>query len=172
MLTASQIKEEVFNKNIIINPFDESKLNPNSYNLSLSKHLLIYENEVLDSKQDNPTISIDIPKEGFTLKKGELYLGSTIERTTVKNLIPVLNGRSSIGRLGLFIHVSAGFGDIGFDGTWTLELYPTKDIIVYEGMRICQICFHKPDGLINSTYKGKYQSQVLPTKSRLFTEFS
>ena len=97
-------------KEIIIEPFDPSRINPNSYNLSLANELLVYENDLLDMKTPNPTRHITIPPEGLVLEPGRLYLGRTNEFTRTDKYIPMLEGRSSTGRLGLFIHVTAGFG--------------------------------------------------------------
>ncbi len=101
-------------KEIIITPFDEKRINPNSYNLSLADELLVYEKEALDMKKPNPTKRIVIPDEGLLLEPNRLYLGRTNEFTKTDRYVPMLEGRSSTGRLGLFIHVTAGFGDIGF----------------------------------------------------------
>ena len=93
-------------KEIIIEPFDPSRINPNSYNLSLANELLVYENDLLDMKTPNPTRHITIPPEGLVLEPGRLYLGRTNEFTRTDKYIPMLEGRSSTGRLGLFIHVT------------------------------------------------------------------
>ncbi|MDR0967948.1 MAG: dCTP deaminase [Rickettsiales bacterium] len=149
--------------NIIINPFDIKCLGTNSYDIHLNNKLLVYTNpfinKALDAKSENSTIEICIPKEGLVLQPNKLYLGSTIEYTETHNLIPVIDGRSSIGRLGLFVHITAGFGDIGFCGKWTLEIvviHPTK---IYPNMRIGQIYYEKPDGKITQLYNGHYQYQ-------------
>ena len=99
---------------VIIDPFDEQHLNPNSYNLTLHDEILTYEEVVLDMRQPNRTRRIVIPEEGFVLSPNQLYLGRTAERTETHNLVPMIEGRSSVGRLGLFVHVTAGFGDVGF----------------------------------------------------------
>ena len=101
-------------KEIVIDPFDETKMNPNSYNLSLHNELLVYDAPVLDMKTPNPATLIQIPPEGLTLAPGRLYLGRTKEFTKTEGFVPMLEGRSSIGRLGMCIHATAGFGDVGF----------------------------------------------------------
>ena len=113
ILSGLQIRNHIGHE-IIIDPFDDSRLNPNSYNLSLHNELLIYTNNELDMKRDNPSEKILIPPEGFLLRPGKLYLGRTAEYTKTEGYIPMLEGRSSIGRLGICIHVTAGFGDVGF----------------------------------------------------------
>jgi dCTP deaminase len=107
-------------KEIIIDPFNEKQLNPNSYNLRLHHELLVYDNKILDMKKPNPYQIITIPQEGMVMETGKLYLGRTMEYTKTEKCVPMLEGRSSVGRLGLFVHVTAGFGDIGFSGYWTL----------------------------------------------------
>jgi len=124
----------------------------------------------LDPKQNNPyTISI-ISEDGILLVPGELYLAQTLEYTETHNLVPVISGRSSIGRLGLFIHVTAGFGDIGFCGHWTLELAVIRPLIVYPRMPLAQIYYHVPVGTIEE-YKGKYQSNMGVQSSQLWKEY-
>ena len=126
-------------KEIVIEPFDEKRLNPNSYNLSLHNQLLVYENELLDMKTPNPVKQLTIPEEGLVLDPGKLYLGRTQEFTKTESFVPMMEGRSSVGRLGLFIHVTAGFGDVGFAGYWTLEIFCVQPIRIYPGVEICQI---------------------------------
>ncbi len=108
ILSGLKIKEEL-NKNIFIEPFCENKLNPNSYNLSLFDELVVYDEDFLDMKKEHKTKTIKIPKEGLLLEPNKLYLGRTNEYTRTENYVPMLEGRSSIGRLGLYIHVTAGY---------------------------------------------------------------
>ena len=123
MILSGKEIEKHLGKEIVIEPYDPSRLNPNSYNLSLANELLVYENELLDMKTPNPTRHLTIPEEGLVLEPGKLYLGRTNEFTRTDGFVPMLEGRSSTGRLGLFIHVTAGFGDVGFAGYWTLEIF-------------------------------------------------
>ena len=109
--------------NIIIDPFDERNLNPNSYNLTLHNELITYEEVVLDMRQPNRVRRIVIPEDGLVLGPNQLYLGRAVERTETHNLVPMIQGRSSVGRLGLSVDATAGFGDVGFSGFWTLEMY-------------------------------------------------
>lgn len=122
ILSGKEIQKHI-GKEIIIEPFDQSRVNPNSYNLTLHNELLVYENHELDMKKLNPTKRITIPEEGLVLEPNRLYLGRTNEFTKTEGFVPMLEGRSSTGRLGLFIHVTAGFGDVGFAGYWTLEIF-------------------------------------------------
>ena len=128
ILTGDAIYKRLGNS-IIIDPFDFNKLNPNSYNLTLNNKLLVYNKQKLDMKINNDYHIVEIPEEGLLLEPGRVYLGRTNEYTETQNLVPMLEGRSSHGRLGLFVHVSAGFGDIGFRGYWTLELSCVQPIV-------------------------------------------
>lgn len=168
ILTGNKIKEEYDNKNIIIDPFDVSCLNPNSYNLHISNTLKVYDEEVLDPKKNNSTKTIIIPEDGFLLEPHKLYIGSTIERTFTDKYVPCIDGRSSYGRFGMFIHITAGFGDIGFNGTWTLEIMTSNKLIVYPNSEICQIYFMTPFGNCDIKYDGRYQNQIDPTPSRSY----
>ena len=123
-------------------------------------------------RKDNPTIEYPIPENGFILYPGELYLGTTMERTFTEKYIPMISGRSSIGRLGIDIHKTAGFGDIGFDGKWTLEIVATVPVLVYPGMEICQIYFESPEGPTGIKYNGRYQNQEDVERSRFFLDFN
>lgn len=156
---------------IVITPFDEKKINPNSYNLSLHNELLVYENSVLDMKKPNPVQKIEIPASGLKLEPGRLYLGRTLEYTRTEHLIPMLEGRSSVGRLGLFIHITAGFGDVGFAGYWTLEMFCTQPIVIYPYVEICQIYYHTIEGDYDPYRSGKYQNNSGIQPSLLYREF-
>jgi dCTP deaminase len=115
ILSGEEIRKNL-GKQVVIDPFREAQLNPNSYNLTLHDELLTYEEVVLDMRQPNRTRRLTIPQEGMVLNPNQLYLGRTVERTETHDLVPMIEGRSSIGRLGLFVHVTAGFGDVGFCG--------------------------------------------------------
>lgn len=158
-------------KEIVIEPFDERRVNPNSYNLSLHRELLVYEEPVLDMKKPNPVKRIVIPADGLRLEPGRLYLGRTNEFTRTETFVPMLEGRSSVGRLGLFIHVTAGFGDVGFAGYWTLEMFCTQPIVVYPDVEICQIYYHTIEGEYDRYDTGKYQNNTGIQPSLLYREF-
>ena len=166
MLTGSKILEEIEAGHIRITPFDKTKVNPNSYNLTLNNTLLVYSDKVIDFKKNNPTNKIIIPESGLVLKPNTLYIGRTNERCWTDRYIPQLDGRSSIGRLGITIHVTAGYGDIGWDGTWTLEIMAIHPVRIYPNIEFCQISYHTPYGLTNIQYEGRYQGQIDPTASR------
>ena len=158
-------------KEIIITPFDEKRINPNSYNLSLADELLVYEQDELDMKKPNPTKQIVIPEEGLLLEPNRLYLGRTNEFTQTDRYVPMLEGRSSTGRLGLFIHVTAGFGDIGFAGYWTLEIFCVQPVRIYPNVEICQIYYHDIDGEYDLYSSGKYQNNSGIQASLMYKDF-
>jgi len=166
MLTGSKILEEVERGGIKITPFEKKQLNPNSYNVRLGHTLKVYTEEVLDFEKDNPSRTIIIPKEGFTLQPGELYIGNIVERVASDKYISAVDGRSSVGRLGILIHATAGFGDIGFDGNYTLEIFCIKPVKIYPEMLIGQVYFSEPYGDVDFLYRGRYQGQTEPTTSR------
>lgn len=166
MLTGSQILKEVKSGNIRIDQFDESRINPNSYNLTLNNTLLVYKDPVLDFNKTNQTERIIIPKSGLILLPNKLYIGRTNERCWTDKFIPVLNGRSSVGRLGICVHVTAGFGDIGWDGTWTLEITAVHPVRIYPDIELCQVSYFTPYGDTDIQYDGRYQGQIEPTASR------
>ncbi len=158
-------------KSIVIKPFEEKRLNPNSYNLRLHDELLVYENGVLDMKRENPARKVKIPAEGMILRPGKLYLGRTLEYTETHGLVPMLEGRSSVGRLGLCIHATAGFGDVGFRGYWTLEMFCVHPIRVYPFVEVCQICYHKIEGEHVPYSSAKYQDNRGIQASRMHMDF-
>lgn len=158
-------------REIVIEPFDEKKINPNSYNLSLSNELLVYENDVLDMKTPNKTKKLIIPEEGLLLEPRRLYLGRTNEFTKTDKYIPMLEGRSSTGRLGLFIHVTAGFGDVGFAGYWTLEIFCVQPVRIYPNVEVCQIYYHDIDGEYDLYNSGKYQNNTGIQPSLMYKDF-
>src|SRR5262245_58139011 len=170
ILTGNEIKAQL-GGNIIIDPFDESQLNPNSYNLRLHNELLVYEEIVLDMRRPNRFRRYVIPEDGLVLNPNQLYLGRTVERTETLNYVPMLEGRSSVGRLGLFVHITAGFGDVGFRGFWTLEMFAVQPVRVYPGVPICQIFYHAVKGDVSEYHSDKYQNNHDIQPSLLFKEF-
>jgi len=159
------------NKKIFIEPFNIKQLNPNSYNLRLHNELLVYEEPVLDMKRPNKTRLITIPESGLVLEPHRLYLGRTMEYTKTEGFVPMLEGRSSVGRLGLVIHVTAGFGDVGFAGYWTLEMFCVNPIRVYPGVEICQMYYHTIEGDYEPYSSGKYQNNTGIQPSLLYKDF-
>lgn len=158
-------------KNIIIEPFNEKRVNPNSYNLTLANELLVYDDNILDMKKSNSTFKIIIDDDGLLLEPNKLYLGRTNEFTSTNRYVPMLEGRSSTGRLGLFIHVTAGFGDVGFAGFWTLEIFCIQPVIIYPNVEICQIYFHDILGEYDLYKSGKYQNNTGIQPSLMYKDF-
>lgn len=170
ILSGQEIKKHI-GREIIIEPYDASRVNPNSYNLSLAPELLVYENDVLDMKTPNATKKLIIPEEGLLLEPHRLYLGRTNEYTKTERFVPMLEGRSSVGRLGLFIHVTAGFGDVGFAGYWTLEIFCVQPVVIYPNVELCQIYYHTIEGEYDLYRSGKYQNNTGIQPSLLYQDF-
>lgn len=171
ILSGHQIREQL-GTNIVIDPFVEANLNPNSYNLTLHNELMTYEEVLLDMAKPNRVRRLIIPPEGLKLSPNQLYLGRTAEMTETHNLVPMIEGRSSIGRLGLFVHVTAGFGDVGFCGYWTLEMFAVQSVRIYPGVPICQIFYHEIKGPITEYASDKYQHNQDIQPSLLFKELN
>lgn len=164
-LSGPEILRQIERGKIIIDPFSPSQVNPNSYDLRLGNELKTYATNILDPRMSEGTYS-HIIWDGYPLQPGYGYLATTIERTYCEGFVPVINGKSSLGRLFLSIHQTAGFGDDGFEGQWTLELVAmAKPVRIYPGMRICQIAFMPIVGE-RLPYQGKYQNQEGPVESR------
>lgn len=163
------VKEQ--GKGIEITPFDKKRVNPNSYNLRLSNELLVYDDDVLDMKKENKAHKIIIPKEGLVLEPGKIYLGRTVEHTKTTKFVPMLEGRSSVGRLGIYIHITAGFGDVGFNGYWTLEIHCVQPVKIYPEVEICQIYYHTIDGDYDLYTNGKYSNNTGIQTSQMYKDF-
>lgn len=173
ILSDKQILEEIKKNNILIEPFDRKCLGTNSYDVHLGKYLAIYKDEVLDAKKHNEIEVFDIPDDGFVLEPNKLYLGVTKEYTETLAHVPFLEGKSSVGRLGIDIHATAGKGDVGFCNTWTLEISVTQPVKVYYNMPIGQLIYFKVDGDIQNYYNikrsAKYNNRtVKPVESMMW----
>lgn len=171
ILTGEEIRVQQKRGGLRIEPFNPDQINPNSYNLRLADMLLVYTDNELDAAKPNGTDILQIPADGLLLDPGRIYLGRTVERTETKSFVPMLEGRSSVGRLGLMVHITAGFGDIGFCGYWTLELHCVQPVRIYAGMEICQIYYHTAQGKVTPYDSGKYQNNRGIQPSLLFREF-
>lgn len=170
-LTGLEIHKRVLNGDILIDPYTTKQLNPNSYNLRLDNKLKVYRyDDFIDSHAKNQTEDIYIPEDGYVLMPNKLYLGRTVERVATNLFIPSINGRSSGGRLGMSIHICAGFGDIGFNGTWTLEITVAEPLKIYAGDEVAQVCFDTPHGDTTYLYNGRYQCQEDVTASKFGEE--
>jgi len=155
ILSDKKIIEEIEKGTILIEPFRRECLGTNSYDVHLGKYLAAYTNRELDVRQHNKIEEWKIPDEGFVLQPGTLYLGVTEEYTETHAHVPFLEGKSSAGRLGIFIHATAGKGDVGYCNTWTLEITVVMPIRVYAGMPIGQMIYFNVDGEIETSYKDK-----------------
>lgn len=168
--------------NIVIKPFLPECLGSNSYDVHLGKTLAFYvgggpnskdSNFVLDAKAHNPVHLFEIPDSGYVLQPGTLYLGVTEEYTETHGFVPFIEGKSSTGRLGLSIHATAGKGDAGFKGYWTLEMTVTHPVRVYAGMPIGQIIYYAVQGYVARPYDkksdAKYSDQAnVPVESMMW----
>jgi len=155
ILTDTQILEAIEKREIVIEPYERKCLGTNSYDVHLAKYLAVYTGEVLDARKHNPIKEIIIPEEGFVIQPGTLYLGVTEEYTETHASVPFLEGKSSVGRLGIDIHATAGKGDVGFCNTWTLEISCVHPVRVYAGMPIGQLIYFAVDGAIENYYNKK-----------------
>lgn len=174
MLSDRQIKKAMTEKVIQVIPFFDS-IGSNSIDLHLSPLLIKYQDQVLDMKKVHQSKEILIPDTGFILEPGELYLGSTLEKTMSGPFVPLLEGKSSIGRLGISVHITAGVGDIGFEGHWTLEISVIKPVKVYPGVPIVQLMHFETGGCDIPYYKkpsSKYNNQInKPVVSAMYKNF-
>ncbi len=155
ILSDNKILEGVERGEIVIDPFRRECLGTNSYDVHLGKWLAIYKDHILDARKHNEIQHIEIPENGFVLHPNTLYLGVTEEYTETHAAVPFLEGKSSVGRLGIDIHATAGKGDVGFCNTWTLEISCTHPVRVYAGMPIGQLIYFKVDGDILNYYNKK-----------------
>ncbi len=169
ILTGQEIRRQL-GESIFIEPFDEANLNPNSVNLRLHAELMVYEELVLDMKKPSRVSRVSIPPEGFVMTPHQLYLGRTVEYTETRSLVPMIAGRSSIGRLGLL--VTSGFGNVGFKGHWTLQLLAVRPVRIYAGVPICQIFYHTLSGEFTEYASEKYQDNRDIQPSLLFKELA
>jgi len=170
ILTGPKIQKEVLNNNIVIEPFDPSQLNPNSYDFRLGSKLKVYKNLELDTKNKNETETIELTSSGIILYPNKLYLGHTIEKIGSNKYVPIIRGKSSTGRLGLFVHITADLIDIGYIGRFTLMLHAVQPLRVFQGMKIGQVTFWKVFGDIK-LYNGKYQGSMEPAASQVYKDF-
>ncbi len=166
ILSDQKILEALESGDIVIDPFDPAALGTNSYDVHLSKYLAVYQDKVLDAKKHNKIEEIIIPKDGYIIQPGVIYLGVTQEYTETHNSVPFLEGKSSVGRLGIDIHATAGKGDVGFCNTWTLELSCVQPVRIYEGMPIGQLIYFAVQGDIQNYYNKKKGAKYVTITDR------
>jgi len=173
ILSDKRILEEIGKGTIKIEPYDRECLGSNSYDVHLGHTLAKYVDKELDAKKHNKIESFEIPDEGFVLLPHEFYLGVTLEYTETHAHVPFLEGKSSTGRLGIDIHATAGKGDVGFCGNWTLEISVKQPVRIYKGMPIGQLIYFPVDGEIEVKYNqkknAKYSGQPnMPIESMMW----
>ena len=176
ILTDKKILEQMEKGTIVIDPFDRKHLGTNSYDVHLGKHLALYRNDILDARIMNEVDYTEIPDEGLILLPHRLYLGVTDEYTETHAHVPFLEGKSSVGRLGVDIHATAGKGDVGFCNTWTLEISVKQPVRVYRGMPIGQLIYFEISGEIGIPYgaknSAKYRTRTdKPVASMMWKNF-
>jgi dCTP deaminase len=176
ILTDAEILDQMKKGTIKVEPFRRECLGSNSYDVHLGRHLSVYKSPVLDAKKHNEIDTFEIPSEGILLLPSELYLGVTLEYTETHAHVPFLEGKSSVGRLGIDIHATAGKGDVGFSNFWTLEISVKKPVKVYAGMPIGQLIYFEIKGEILTPYNkkasAKYNGKTpMPVESHMWRNF-
>mgnify|MGYP001343368552 FL=1 len=197
ILTGPEIEKQVKAKKIKITPFHKKQVNPASYDLRLGRQVAVYNEAVwtndnspgatvgdgrhfrswnggLDAKKEHTLSSFEMDRKvGWLLLPGILYLMHTEEVIWTASYVPIIDGKSSIGRLGICVHLTAGFGDPGFNGQYTLEVTTVHPVRVYPGMRFCQIRFHLMEGKVK-LYEGNYKGLAArgPVASRSWKQFA
>ncbi len=160
ILTGPAIKAAVKKGHVFIEPFDETSLNPNSYNYHLSGNLLVR------SGTKNRWRRVELRPEGYVLEPGKVYLGATLEQIGSNRFVTLLLGRSSIGRLGIFLTVTADLGHLGSCSHWTLELTAVQPVRIYPKMKIGQVSFWLTDQTSSHRYSGRYHQDSQPVANR------
>lgn len=169
ILTGPEIAKQVRSGRIVIEPFTDTQLNPNSYDFRLLDHLLVYTQTELDSAAHNPHERVAIAETGLVLIPDRVYLGATQEVMGSEHFVPVIRGKSSLARLGLFINITADLIDLGSINRWTLQLHAIQPLKVYPRMLIGQVTFWVPDGQ-RVLYDGKYQGSMGPRASESYRD--
>lgn len=176
ILTDAEILACMENGSIKVEPFDRAYLGSNSYDVHLGGMLAEYVNRELDAKAHNKIELYPIPEEGIVLQPDKFYLGVTQEYTETHAHVPFLEGKSSVGRLGIDIHATAGKGDIGFCNFWTLEISVKQPVRVYAGMPIGQLIYFKVEGSVINPYNAKPSAKyndraAIPVESMMWKNF-
>jgi len=176
ILSDAQIRREMAKGRIVIRPFRPECLGTNSYDVHLGPYLATYRDGALDARRPNPVDEFRIPSHGFVLVPGQLYLGVTEEYTETHGFVPFLEGKSSVGRLGIDIHSTAGKGDEGFCNYWTLEMSVKLPVRVYSGMPVGQLIYFEISGPVERSYADKRSAKYRtvsrhPIPSRMHLNF-
>lgn len=170
ILTGPAIASRVKDGDIRIEPFDAQLAQPNSYDFHLGDQIGWYTSRVLDCARENPFEQHPIPTDGFELQPDRIYLASTRERIGSDHVVPIIRARSSIARLGLFVHVTADLIDLGSFGQLTLQLHAVQPVRIYPGILIGQVTFWEATGE-RVLYDGKYQHSQGPQPSKAYLDF-
>jgi dCTP deaminase len=176
ILSDTKIQKAIDEGRIVIRPFRADCLGSNSYDVHLGRYLATYRDGALDARKSNPVEEFSIPPQGFVLVPGQLYLGVTEEYTETHDHVPFLEGKSSVGRLGIDIHSTAGKGDVGFCNYWTLEMSVKLPVRIYRGMPIGQLIYFEVSGEVAHGYDTKRSAKYRvvsrhPTPSRMYLNF-
>jgi len=185
VLSDRTIRAEIDSGRLVFDPYDPELVQPSSVDVRVDRSFRVFHNarypfiDVRRPMEDLTELVTVEPEEPFILHPGEFVLGQTLERVSLPDdLVARLEGKSSLGRLGLLIHSTAGFVDAGFEGNLTLELSNVANlpITIYHGMPIGQISFMRMDGPVENPYgsretRSKYQGQAEPTPSRFHLNF-
>jgi dCTP deaminase len=180
VLSDRTIKEQIAARRLLIDPYDEALVQPSSIDVRVAGQFRVFHNNrqpYIDVRRPSEELTELVTiggDEPFILHPGEFVLGTTLERVGIPDdLVARLEGKSSLGRLGLLIHSTAGYIDPGWEGDITLELSNVArlPITIYEGMRIGQLSFQTLTTPVDTPYTGKYQGQKGPTASRAFRDF-
>ena len=181
ILSDRTIREQLAAGRLVIDPFDDALVQPSSVDVRVDREFRVFHNNrqpYIDVRRPSEDLTdlVEIGHdEPFILHPGEFVLGSTVERVAIPDdLVARLEGKSSLGRLGLLIHSTAGYIDPGWDGHITLELSNVArlPITIYAGMKIGQLSFQQLTTPVDQPYQGKYQGQRGPTASRIFKDFA
>jgi dCTP deaminase len=170
ILTGPQIERAVAEQAITISPFRKRQLGPNSYDFRLGDRCCIYRSITLDAARENATRAFVIPDRGLLLRPNRVYLINTEETMGSTRYVPIIRGRSSVGRLGLFIDMTADLIDLGSINQWTLQLHAVHPLRVYPGMLIGQVTFWRTYGR-RVQYSGKYREHTSPVASLSYLDF-
>ncbi|PWU14835.1 MAG: dCTP deaminase [Bdellovibrio sp.] len=176
ILTDSEILDQINQGSIVIEPFRRDRLGSNSYDVHLGKTLACYRDRCLDARTHNTVETFEIPPVGIVLRPEMFYLGVTEEYTETHQHVPFLEGKSSVGRLGIDIHATAGKGDVGFCNYWTLEISVKQPVRVYAGMPIGQLIYFEVRGKLLTPYHRKASAKYadrspVPVESMMWKNF-
>jgi dCTP deaminase len=176
ILSDEKIRDAIRKRQIVVRPFRAECLGTNSYDVHLGPYLAVYRDSALDARQENRVQEFRIPPEGYVLIPGQLYLGVTEEYTETHGYVPFLEGKSSVGRLGIDIHSTAGKGDEGFCNYWTLEMSVKVPVRIYAGMPVGQLIYFEISGRVVRSYSNKRSAKYRtvsrhPTPSRMYLNF-